>query len=150
MSRVCLEMDVLNEGLGYMATAHVAGTKGMKGFKMFAKYMGGCGAGRCYCAIQPDGAVTPCVFMQLEVGDLLANLFGDAFVGSHTHRIVRRGGAHGDHHYLLVLYLGPVLGEEFDQRHSARVGTRHDDDPIVVGKLLSLLEGEQVGGHRLV
>jgi len=35
-----------------------------------ARYLGGCGCGRIYCAIQPNGVVTPCVFMPIEVGDL--------------------------------------------------------------------------------
>lgn len=39
--------------------------------KHIAEYLGGCGAGRIYCCVQPDGKVTPCVFMEdLVVGDL--------------------------------------------------------------------------------
>jgi radical SAM protein with 4Fe4S-binding SPASM domain len=41
-----------------------------KDVAVLTQYVGGCGAGRCYCAIQPDGKVTPCVFMPLVVGDL--------------------------------------------------------------------------------
>jgi radical SAM protein with 4Fe4S-binding SPASM domain len=39
--------------------------------KVLARYIGGCGAGRCYCAIQPNGDVTPCVYISsLVVGNL--------------------------------------------------------------------------------
>ena len=35
-----------------------------------AEFIGGCGAGRIYASIQPDGKVTPCVFLPITVGDL--------------------------------------------------------------------------------
>lgn len=38
--------------------------------KAIAEYIGGCGAGRIYCALQPDGTVTPCVFMPIPVGNI--------------------------------------------------------------------------------
>ena len=37
---------------------------------VLAKYIGGCGAGRCMMAIQPDGDITPCVFMPLVIGNV--------------------------------------------------------------------------------
>jgi len=30
---------------------------------VLARYIGGCGSGRCYCAVQPDGRITPCVYI---------------------------------------------------------------------------------------
>ena len=35
-----------------------------------AEFIGGCGAGRIYCSIEPDGTVQPCVFMPVSVGNL--------------------------------------------------------------------------------
>jgi radical SAM protein with 4Fe4S-binding SPASM domain len=35
--------------------------------RVLARYIGGCGAGRCYCALEPDGSVTPCVYMRSHV-----------------------------------------------------------------------------------
>lgn len=32
-------------------------------YRRFAPYLGGCPAGRIYCNIQPNGDVTPCMFM---------------------------------------------------------------------------------------
>ncbi len=55
---------------GLMATAHAGSGRGGK-TRVLAKYLGGCGAGRCYCSIQPNGKVNPCVYMPgNEVGDL--------------------------------------------------------------------------------
>jgi radical SAM protein with 4Fe4S-binding SPASM domain len=35
-----------------------------------AEFIGGCGAGRIYAAILPDGVVTPCVFLPIPVGNV--------------------------------------------------------------------------------
>jgi radical SAM protein with 4Fe4S-binding SPASM domain len=43
--------------------------------RLLSEYVGGCGAGRVYCAIQPNGVVTPCVFMPLPVGNILTDNF---------------------------------------------------------------------------
>ncbi len=55
---------------GLMATAHAGKGKG-KQAKVLSRYIGGCGAGRCYCCVEPNGKVTPCVYMASSVvGDL--------------------------------------------------------------------------------
>ncbi len=38
--------------------------------KALAEFIGGCGAGRIYSAIEPDGTVVPCVFLPLPVGNV--------------------------------------------------------------------------------
>jgi len=45
------------------------------GARLLSEYVGGCGAGRVYCAVQPNGVVTPCVFMPLPVGNILTDDF---------------------------------------------------------------------------
>lgn len=60
---------------GLMATGHAGSGKG-KQARVLSKYIGGCGAGRCYCSVQPNGQVTPCVFMPSDVvGDLRRQSF---------------------------------------------------------------------------
>ncbi|HHV72806.1 MAG TPA: radical SAM protein [Clostridia bacterium] len=55
--------------------------------KMLADYIGGCGAGRAYCAIQPNGFVTPCVFMPtIKVGDLRRESLKDIW---HTSKVLK-------------------------------------------------------------
>jgi radical SAM protein with 4Fe4S-binding SPASM domain len=58
-------------------------TDGGSSIRGIVKYAGGCGAGRAYVAIQPDGKVSPCVFMpQVEIGDLRKERFGDIWKNS--------------------------------------------------------------------
>jgi len=38
-------------------------------------FIGGCGAGRMYAALEPDGSVQPCVFMPLKVGNMREESF---------------------------------------------------------------------------
>ncbi|MHA1595231.1 MAG: radical SAM protein [Candidatus Baldrarchaeia archaeon] len=40
-----------------------------------SEFIGGCGAGRFYCAIDPDGTITPCVFFPLPVGNIKVDDF---------------------------------------------------------------------------
>ena len=58
--RKCLEKNP--EGM--VITGHYSVSES-KLARMAAEYAGGCGAGRAYCALQPDGVVTPLVFCLL-------------------------------------------------------------------------------------
>lgn len=40
-----------------------------------SEFIGGCGAGRVYCALDPNGTITPCVFFPLPVGNILEDDF---------------------------------------------------------------------------
>lgn len=62
---------------GFFATGHAGAGKGVQ-TRVLARYVGGCGSGRCYCAIQPNGDVTPCVYMStLKVGNLRRHSFAE-------------------------------------------------------------------------
>ncbi len=62
---------------GIFATGH-AGTGRGPQTMVLSRYIGGCGAGRCYCAIQPNGDITPCVYISsLKVGNLRQQSFAD-------------------------------------------------------------------------
>ncbi|MET1101138.1 MAG: radical SAM protein [Pyrodictiaceae archaeon] len=43
--------------------------------KALAEFIGGCGAGRIYAAIQPNGDVAPCVFLPVKVGNIREKSF---------------------------------------------------------------------------
>ena len=43
--------------------------------KAVAEFVGGCGAGRIYAALQPNGDVTPCVFLPIKVGNIREKSF---------------------------------------------------------------------------
>jgi len=68
-SRVCLQQSRI-EGKDILSPTHFAALEFHGKAKQLADFLGGCGAGRLYCAIQPNGLVTPCVFMPIVVGDL--------------------------------------------------------------------------------
>ncbi len=91
--RACILYGPLD---GLMATAHGGKGKGRQA-KVLSKYIGGCGAGRCYCCVEPDGKVTPCVYMADQViGDLkrqtLMEIWQDPRFDVFSHREDR-----GDH-----------------------------------------------------
>jgi len=50
--------------------------------RLLAEFVGGCGAGRCYCAIEPNGDVLPCVFMPIRVGNVREKSFLEIWRGS--------------------------------------------------------------------
>ena len=64
---------------------------------MLADYVGGCGAGRLYCAIQPNGKVTPCVFMPISVGDLRQEKLADIWRSSEVMKDLRNRSAMKEH-----------------------------------------------------
>jgi radical SAM protein with 4Fe4S-binding SPASM domain len=62
---------------GLFATGHAGRGPGKKTM-VLSRYIGGCGTGRCYCAIQPNGIITPCVYIaDIKVGDIRKNSFHD-------------------------------------------------------------------------
>ncbi len=57
------------------------------GLKALADLIGGCGAARLYCGLQPNGDVTPCVFIpQLVVGNIRDKPFDEIW---HTTKIFK-------------------------------------------------------------
>jgi radical SAM protein with 4Fe4S-binding SPASM domain len=59
-------------------------------YRKFAAYLGGCPAGRIYCNIQPNGDVTPCMFMpQYPVAGNLRNQSFEEIWNSPTFQALR-------------------------------------------------------------
>jgi len=84
--RVSLEMS--EEGV--ICPTHFASYPMPGETARLAGFIGGCGAGRLYCAIQPDGKVTPCVFMpSLVVGDLRRERFSSIWRENEVLRSLR-------------------------------------------------------------
>ncbi len=50
--------------------------------KAVAEFVGGCGAGRIYAGIQPDGTLIPCVFMPIPIGNLRKESFWKLWTSS--------------------------------------------------------------------
>jgi len=64
LGRVCLAGAAVGDGR--TACSHAGSGSGVKA-RVVAKYLGGCGAGRTYICIEPNGDVTPCVYLPHRV-----------------------------------------------------------------------------------
>ncbi|MFH1417620.1 MAG: radical SAM protein, partial [Planctomycetota bacterium] len=64
---------------GKQACSHAGSGGGIKA-RVVAKYLGGCGAGRTYICIEPDGTITPCVYIpQRVLGNIRQRPLEDIF-----------------------------------------------------------------------
>ncbi len=73
---------------GLQSCSHLGGGGGEKA-RVVAKYLGGCGAGRCYVCIEPDGTITPCVYMPHRVlGSIRNRSFVDIFRNNDFYEIL--------------------------------------------------------------
>ncbi|NWF87478.1 radical SAM protein [Candidatus Bathyarchaeota archaeon] len=63
-------------GEKFVVEAHYAAKKGVE---IIANFLGGCGAGRLYCCLEPNGDVKPCVFFPTNKNTVLGNILKDDF-----------------------------------------------------------------------
>ncbi|MCK4343361.1 MAG: radical SAM protein [Phycisphaerae bacterium] len=76
LGRVCLAEAPAE---GRQSCSHAGSGGGWKA-RVVAKYLGGCGAGRTYVCIEPNGDITPCVYMpQRVLGNIRRRRFRDIF-----------------------------------------------------------------------
>jgi radical SAM protein with 4Fe4S-binding SPASM domain len=62
----------------YVSPVHFYAGPAVAGLNYLAEFIGGCGAGRIYCALQPNGDVTPCVFIpDIILGNIREKRFRD-------------------------------------------------------------------------
>jgi radical SAM protein with 4Fe4S-binding SPASM domain len=88
LARVALQC----QGIGDEATmsmAHMQTVKVSKKAVPLADFIGGCGAGRLYCSLSPQGDVHPCVFLPINVGNLKKEKFGDVWLNSKLFNTLR-------------------------------------------------------------
>jgi radical SAM protein with 4Fe4S-binding SPASM domain len=72
-----------------MSMAHMQTVKVSKKALPLADFIGGCGAGRLYCSLSPQGDVHPCVFLPINVGNLKKEKFGDVWLNSKLFNALR-------------------------------------------------------------
>jgi radical SAM protein with 4Fe4S-binding SPASM domain len=65
-----------------MSMAHMQTAKVSRKAIPLADFIGGCGAGRLYCSLSPQGDVHPCVFLPINVGNLKKEKFIDVWLSS--------------------------------------------------------------------
>ncbi|MEM3442439.1 MAG: radical SAM protein [Candidatus Bathyarchaeia archaeon] len=63
-------------GETFMVEAHYAAKRGVENV---ANFLGGCGAGRLYCCLEPNGDIKPCVFFPTNKDTVLGNILKDDF-----------------------------------------------------------------------
>lgn len=79
-ARVSLQMEEKHEESGEMIIpTHFYNPHLRDQLLNLSEFIGGCGAGRFYCALDPDGTVTPCVFFPLPVGNIKEDDFEDTW-----------------------------------------------------------------------
>ena len=88
LARIALQR--VSEGRGPLVSAHFAAQTNLgEQTRLIAEFLGGCGAGRCYCAIEPNGDVLPCVFMPIKVGNIREKPFLEIWRTSQVLRDLR-------------------------------------------------------------
>ncbi|MEM1589414.1 MAG: radical SAM protein [Candidatus Bathyarchaeia archaeon] len=73
----------------FIPMAHMQTSRVSKKAVALADFIGGCGAGRLYCSISPEGEVHPCVFLPIKVGSLKTDTFGDLWLNSKVFQVLR-------------------------------------------------------------
>jgi radical SAM protein with 4Fe4S-binding SPASM domain len=89
LARVALQAHSPTQEDLILPLAHMEAAKISKRALALADFIGGCGAGRLYCAISPEGNVQPCVFMPLVVGNLKTERLEDIWLNSPVFKDLR-------------------------------------------------------------
>lgn len=84
-SRVCMEFDQLMMTHFQPLTDKNFNTK----VAFLAEFIGGCGAGRLYCGLEPNGDIKPCVFIPIKLGNIMTDNFLDIWHNDKTLNKIR-------------------------------------------------------------
>lgn len=65
--RICTENEAAVLAMSHFdpSRTNVSGS-----LRFLAEFIGGCGTGRLYCALEPNGDITPCVFIPVKLGNI--------------------------------------------------------------------------------
>ncbi|MEM3640437.1 MAG: radical SAM protein [Candidatus Bathyarchaeia archaeon] len=89
LARVAVSHQQSNSDEVFLPMAHMQTSKISKKAVALADFIGGCGAGRLYCSISPEGDVHPCVFLPLKIGNLKTEKIEDLWLNSETFKVLR-------------------------------------------------------------
>ncbi len=140
LGRVCLAGAALDDGR--VTCSHAGAGSGVKA-RVVAKYLGGCGAGRTYICIEPNGDVTPCVYLPHRVmGNIRQKPVAEIFRKSVFWDILndRKRRLHHCEVCVLANYCGGCRARAdayFGQLHAGDPGcifnAKHWDDLVAAG-----------------
>jgi radical SAM protein with 4Fe4S-binding SPASM domain len=88
LARVALQCQGVGKEIT-MSMAHMQTVKVSRKAVPLADFIGGCGAGRLYCSLSPQGDVHPCVFLPINVGNLKTEKFGDIWLNAKLFNALR-------------------------------------------------------------
>ncbi|UCD26350.1 MAG: SPASM domain-containing protein, partial [Candidatus Bathyarchaeota archaeon] len=91
LARVALQSPSTQEDM-VVPFAHMESASISKKTKALADFIGGCGAGRFYCAVSPEGNVQPCVFLPVALGNLKTERLEDIWHNSSVFKDLRDRG----------------------------------------------------------
>jgi radical SAM protein with 4Fe4S-binding SPASM domain len=66
-SKVCIETQAANLAMTHFDNSCITSNNPLS---VLADFVGGCGTGRLYCALDYDGSITPCVFIPIKLGNI--------------------------------------------------------------------------------
>lgn len=90
-SRVCSEMT---SAVSLTHFDNIGQMEGMKdSVKFLGEFVGGCGTGRLYCALDYNGDITPCVFIPIKLGNIRNDDFLDVWHNSPDLKKIRNRDA---------------------------------------------------------
>lgn len=89
LARVVLQQPYSKQQEAIVPLAHMGSGRVSKGIEALAAFIGGCGAGRFYCAITPEGDIQPCVFLPIKVGNLREKALKDIWLRSPVFNTLR-------------------------------------------------------------
>jgi radical SAM protein with 4Fe4S-binding SPASM domain len=89
LARVAVAHQHISQGEIFLPLAHMQTSKVSSKAAALADFIGGCGAGRLYCSISPEGDVHPCVFLPIKIGNLKTDKFENLWLNSETFKILR-------------------------------------------------------------
>jgi radical SAM protein with 4Fe4S-binding SPASM domain len=90
LARVALQcQEEAGTGEVTMSMAHMQTAKVSRKAVPLADFIGGCGAGRLYCSLSPQGDVHPCVFLPVNVGNLKMEKFREVWLNSELFKALR-------------------------------------------------------------
>jgi radical SAM protein with 4Fe4S-binding SPASM domain len=72
-----------------MSLAHMQTAKISRKAAILADFIGGCGAGRLYCSLSPQGDIHPCVFLPIKVGNVKNEKIEDVWLNSRIFNALR-------------------------------------------------------------
>ena len=85
-SKVCIEKQAATLAMTHFDNSQITQDNPLS---VLADFIGGCGTGRLYCALDYDGSITPCVFIPIKLGNIRTDSLLDIWHNSEVFKKIR-------------------------------------------------------------